>query len=310
MFFGSIFQFAPLCLQFLLAIIVLVFLIVKWPPSQFRSLMSAVLVICFLLPPAISLGLGLIFSYLSQVGSYNYGSTFELLGQFSQMMWFVQSLLPLVSLVILLIYILKRIESVSQKDNDLRVAVLGAKSGLVPARSWNTDVDSRFRINILRKREWAFLIDVLPVVTFNIVCFWLIARFSDGYSPGSLERILLPFVWMASFLLVVYVPFKDVCGGRSLGKMISKCRVVRTRDGTPIGIGESFVRNVLFLVPLMPIVELVVASFRPDRKRLGDLLAGTTVVAGEPEFVNGIENVVNESESEAEQFIKPHPLDD
>lgn len=62
----------------------------------------------------------------------------------------------------------------------------------------------------------------------------------------------------------------------------------------------------------MALVELAVASLRPDRKRLGDLMAGTTVVTGEPDFLNGVENEHKEQKLNAEKakVAKPHPLDD
>jgi len=114
----------------------------------------------------------------------------------------------------------------------------------------------------------------------------------------------------ATIGLVIYLPFKDSIQGVSFGKMVSKCRVVRVQDGSAIGVGESVARNFLYLIPLMAFVELAVASLRSDRKRLGDLIAGTTVVIGKPDFVNGIENKHKQPEAEEIPTPVPHPLDD
>ena len=70
-------------------------------------------------------------------------------------------------------------------------------------------------------------------------------------------------------------------------------------------------RNVIFLLfPLGSMVELAVANFRPDRKRLGDLWAGTMVVHGPAQIVDGkrVEPTVAEAKEAAAP--KKHPLDD
>ena len=226
-------------------------------------------------------------------------------------------LLPLISLALILFYIFQRkkiddatswlldnavasAKTVSDAEKPLRAA-----QELVPPLAWNTEIDPKQSIKILRRREWGFLIDVLPVIFFNVSCLLLLATTDSAMGPliGSL-------LWITTIALLVYLPFKDAIKGVSFGKMFSKCRVVRTKDGAPIGPGESLARNALFLFPLMAIVELAVASLRPDRKRLGDLLAGTTVVTGEADFVNGLENESKQPEAEEKEKPVPHPLDD
>ena len=321
MFFKYFLLLAPLGLQVLISIFALCIL-AGWESSSLKKLMCAAIVFGFLTPSLLgaavwlviilfnSYGFGYVngygFGYVNGYGSGGYLFIQTLMG-FS---WWAERLLPMLSLVMLLIYVIQRKKAVS------RHAASGVKSdpyvamGFVPAKSWSTKVDPKLSIDILRKREWAFLFDVMPVVAFNVFSLWILARFEHSNMPEYFELLLGSLCWLATLGLILYIPFKDAIEGVSFGKMISKCRVVGTGDGAPIGFGKSFVRNWLFLIPLMPLVELAVASLRPDRKRLGDLWAGTTVVTGEPDFRNGIEIENKKAESDEAKVVAPHPLDD
>jgi uncharacterized RDD family membrane protein YckC len=76
------------------------------------------------------------------------------------------------------------------------------------------------------------------------------------------------------------VLFEVLAGGRTPGKRWTGLRVV-TRDGRPIGLVASAIRNLLRLVDFLPAVYLagsisILAS--RDNQRLGDMVAGTIVV--------------------------------
>jgi hypothetical protein len=55
---------------------------------------------------------------------------------------------------------------------------------------------------------------------------------------------------------------------------------------------------------------LAVASFRNDRRRLGDLLAFTMVVAGSPKTIDGIEQPTMSELDPAKHPAIKHALDD
>ena len=76
---------------------------------------------------------------------------------------------------------------------------------------------------------------------------------------------------------LVYIVFKDSFNGKSIGKATTGLRVTDAENGKPIKAGKSFKRNFLFLIPIFPLVELIVANCRKDKRRLGDLIAGTVV---------------------------------
>ena len=109
---------------------------------------------------------------------------------------------------------------------------------------------------------------------------------AKGNSMGGLggPHMLMLF---GLFLLIQFVIewgyfvfWELVSGGRSLGKLCLKLRVVRD-GGWPIGARESLIRNLLRMVDLLPgpyVVGLVAMIASPDGKRLGDVAAGTIVI--------------------------------
>ena len=95
----------------------------------------------------------------------------------------------------------------------------------------------------------------------------------------------LGFGILGGFLGVLYITFRDgLFGGQSVGKKILGIRVVHI-DGRPISYIDSSFRNVLFiiylLIPAAIVIEAVAAYRHPERRRLGDRVAGTCVVQKE-----------------------------
>ena len=104
---------------------------------------------------------------------------------------------------------------------------------------------------------------------------------------------------------------KDCLGGVSVGKWFTGCRVIEASSGIPASIPQTMLRNVIFLMfPIGSMVELAVVNFRPDRKRLGDLWAGTMVVYGPAQIVDGVRVEPTVVEAEEAAVPKKHPLDD
>jgi uncharacterized RDD family membrane protein YckC len=76
---------------------------------------------------------------------------------------------------------------------------------------------------------------------------------------------------------LLYILLKDSFSGKSIGKALTGLRVIDTKESKPAGLGKSLMRNFIFIIPIVPLVELIVANCRKDKKRLGDLIAGTAV---------------------------------
>jgi uncharacterized RDD family membrane protein YckC len=158
------------------------------------------------------------------------------------------------------------------------------------------------------------LIDQLPALAMVFIPL-MIANValnnSPNYRGSGVEEFLYPLFFLGEILALVYLVLKDMIGGQSVGKRISGCRVVDRETGLPIGFSQSLARNLIFLIPPLAFLELAAASFRSDRRRFGDLVAGTVVVQGGPKGSAG-EKTTQEMKAEAERQSPPakHPLDD
>lgn len=87
------------------------------------------------------------------------------------------------------------------------------------------------------------------------------------------------------FLAMLYILFRDgIFSGQSIGKKVMGIRAVHA-DGRPIHFVDSSFRNVLFLFyvvfPVAIVVEAIALIRSPDRRRIGDRIAGTRVIRKE-----------------------------
>ena len=198
------------------------------------------------------------------------------------------------------------------EQSDLQHDSAAIQTSSLPSRGpqWNVPPAPKLNVKILRQREWGFLIDFMPFV-FGIFVLLLIygSRLnSSGFSSHNFDTQLFAIVWLLVALQFCYALFKDCAGGRSLGKHFTGCRVVDLKTGKPAPAGQTILRNLPFLIPFFSIVELATASLRPDSRRWGDLLAGTIVVTGPPDFFDG--EPVAPPETASPEPVKKHPLDD
>ena len=86
------------------------------------------------------------------------------------------------------------------------------------------------------------------------------------------------------FFLGYFVVCEGLFRGQTLGKLSARMRVVMA-DGTPVTFMAAFYRNVLRPADMLPIGYLIgfVCMFtNPRSQRLGDLAAGTVVIAEQP----------------------------
>lgn len=109
---------------------------------------------------------------------------------------------------------------------------------------------------------------------FFDLCFCFIL-FSPSLllNSGNLALQLVCFMLVLSYWL-----FKDGINGQSIGKRFVSIGTLEEQSRLRCNIFQSFARNVVMLVAL-PIDVLF--GLRPDKRRLGDLIAGTVVVREE-----------------------------
>ena len=126
-------------------------------------------------------------------------------------------------------------------------------------------------------RAGGYLLDVIPAVIVGLAIGWI------------------PIVGavIAGFILLAYWLLRDVTGN-SMGKLILGLQVVR-KDGSPSTVRDRILRNLtiatgpaLLIIPLAgyviapPVAGILILTetilLLAKKERLGDMLAGTTVV--------------------------------
>lgn len=137
--------------------------------------------------------------------------------------------------------------------------------------------EKRVRIAPMARRMIAGLIDLWPVLA---TAAWLMP-WSDMEDMSATLRLTRTLAWLlvGTSAYLVLTTALELLLGRSLGKLICRLRVVGL-DGEPASKSAVVVRNLvrpIDVFPGMPLVILVL--FTPLRQRLGDVLAGTVVVA-------------------------------
>lgn len=151
-------------------------------------------------------------------------------------------------------------------------AMVSSTAGLMASAVPATDVGLR---------AGAYLIDVIPAIIAAVVLGWI----------PILGGVLLGFILGAYWLL------RDIKGA-SLGKMLLGLHVVR-KDGAPSTEKQRILRNItiaagplllviplggLFIAPIVAFILIVteIVLLLSKKERLGDMLAGTTVVKKAP----------------------------
>lgn len=126
-------------------------------------------------------------------------------------------------------------------------------------------------------RALGALIDVLlgaaVFVLLALVGSWLIGQ-------GVLDAATLPIltiVVLVTVTVVIPTVVETATRGRSLGKLVTGGRVVRT-DGGASGFRQAFIRALVGVFEIwltVGAVAALVGAFTPRAQRLGDLMAGT-----------------------------------
>lgn len=142
----------------------------------------------------------------------------------------------------------------------------------------------KVRLAPMGKRFLAGAIDGIPLI---IGMMWVVSHYPQSQLRELQELYRAPDIitqgWLVMGIYVAILTATEVLFGRSVGKMLTGLRVLRL-DGAAPGAVAMFVRNFLRVIDLgMSGVTLVLILMLPLRQRIGDIAAGTVVVADIPE---------------------------
>jgi uncharacterized RDD family membrane protein YckC len=115
-----------------------------------------------------------------------------------------------------------------------------------------------------------------------IVCYgilWGVAFLTGHANGGNIAMNGAP-AFIGFFLCLVYFTVLEALTGATIGKYLTNLRVVRDRDGGPIGWGPAVVRNLLRIIDgiLLYLIGFILVCATKKHQRIGDLVAGTIVV--------------------------------
>lgn len=150
----------------------------------------------------------------------------------------------------------------------------------------------RFRYHVAgpAKRALAYLIDA--ALRAGVVLVVAVIALLGGFTSDSLGQASMGLVLVVLFLVEwgYYVFFETLWSGRTPGKRALSLRVV-TEGGHPLRFGDSLLRNLLRAADFLPgayAAGVLVMGRDPRFRRLGDLAAGTIVIAEDRVAVAGL----------------------
>lgn len=132
------------------------------------------------------------------------------------------------------------------------------------------------------QKTLAFIIDfTLLLSLFGIL---LIPIISVNLIKATISEEVLALLWifLDIFFFFLYFTLMEI-KGQTIGKMFMKIRVVNELDHKPIKYRQSFIRNLLLVVDLIPyplpgLLALIFSAKSPNKQRIGDMAAGTLVI--------------------------------
>jgi uncharacterized RDD family membrane protein YckC len=137
------------------------------------------------------------------------------------------------------------------------------------------------RIAPPRLRLQAGVLDALPLI---LVSFFIVAKMQE--SGGTIDDLYdranyLDQIWMWIAAYAVYflhTLISELVTGRTLGKWIFGLRVTKL-DGTRPTAMQFLIRNFIRVLEFHLLLPLIVIVFSPLNQRIGDMAAGTVVLA-------------------------------
>jgi len=131
----------------------------------------------------------------------------------------------------------------------------------------------QYPIASLGDRILAFLLDYLILIAYSL--FFIVLFINTDVAVPWIWMVILGLPW-----LLYHVLFEIFMNGQSPGKRVMKIQVVRL-DGTPPTIGNYLMRWIFSFIDyyiFSGLIAVIVIAVGGKGQRLGDLVAGTSVV--------------------------------
>ena len=145
------------------------------------------------------------------------------------------------------------------------------------------NIEIEYRLAGAGSRLAAFVIDFALQIIFCLLLAAVILFGIYDYRFATLANVhgfALGFLIISWF--IIYFCYFIICemsmNGQSVGKKIFGLRVIRD-NGQPVGLQQSIIRNLFKSVLDIIYIGLFFILFSPQHKRIGDIVAGTVVVA-------------------------------
>lgn len=139
------------------------------------------------------------------------------------------------------------------------------------------------------QRIMATIIDVLGATIINLILYWIFGVIGLAVN-GTIILVLIVFLINYFYHLLS----ESLLNGRSLGKMALGLRVIKC-NGQPLKFSDLFLRWALRLVEITftaGLLGLIVMYGSERRQRLGDIMAGTTVVVNRPSLNFSLHDII------------------
>lgn len=148
----------------------------------------------------------------------------------------------------------------------------------------------------------AYLVDMIILLAwFIVLAFFMSVSYLD--SPVTFMLVLmLPFFFY-------HLACEALMNGQSVGKRVAKVRVVRL-DGRQATIGQYLLRWLLRPVDSLYFIGVIVILLNGKGQRLGDIVAGTTLVSVKPRRTLAETLVVTAAEGHVVRYPNAHALSD
>ena len=145
------------------------------------------------------------------------------------------------------------------------------------------NIEIEYRLAGAGSRLAAFTIDFTLQIIFSLLLGVIILFGIYNYRFATLEGLegsalaLLIISWFLIYFCY-FIFLEMAMNGQSIGKKIFGLRVIRD-NGQPVRLQDSLIRNLFKAVLDILYIGLFFILFSPKHKRIGDMVAGTVVVA-------------------------------